>query len=251
MDQNVMAYINMFAVLKDLEVLCRLDNKATELASPQKPISVGFNVGGGGPKAVLHFENGKCTMEEGSGGNIKLKLSSPEALNLMIDGEKTPLPYGNLFRLQFVLKNFMQLTDLLSSYLRAEEEALKDRSFFEKSTTMMFYLVANALSVIGNYDEIGKISAAKIPDGSIAMEIEGGPCAEIVVKNGKLQTINRKAEKPRACMIFDSFDTARGLFDGTLESMSTLAAGKIIMKGFIPMIDNLNRLLSRVAVYLA
>ena len=250
-DQKVLSCINMYAVLKDLEVLCTLDDEAKALATPKKPVSIGFNVGGDGPKATFTFGGGECHMTEGMGGQIKLRLGSPEALNQMVDGTKSPLPYGGFTKLSFLLKNFTQLTDIMSKYLQADEAALKDRAFFKKSTTMMFYLVANALSAIGNYDEIGKISAAKIPDGSIAMEIAGGPCAEIVVKDGHMQTFNRKAEKPRSFMIFDSYDTARGLFDGSVESMSALAAGKIVMKGFIPMIDNLNKLLSRVAVYLA
>ncbi len=250
-DQKTLAYINMFAVLKDLEMLCELDKEAKQLSSPPKPISISFNVGGDGPKATFTFADGKCTMTEGLGGNIKLRLSNPESLNQMVDGEKNPMPYGGLFKLSFLLKNFTQMTDLLNKYLRAEESALKDRGFFEKSTTMMFYLVANALSAIGNYDELGKLSASKIPDGSIAMEIAGGPCAEIAVSGGHMTTINHRAQNPRAYMIFDSFDTARGLFDGTVDSMSALAAGEIIMKGYIPMIDNLNKILSRVAVYLA
>ena len=74
--------------------------------------------------------------------------------------------------------------------------------------------------------------------------------AEITARGGHLITRRRKAVSPRAYMIFSDFDAARGLFDGTLEAMSALAAGKIIMKGYIPMIDNLNRVLNRVPVYL-
>lgn len=250
-DQKTLAYINMFAVLKNLEILCKLDDEAKELASTEKPISISFNVGGGGPKATLFFEDGKCTMKKGLEGKVKLLLTSPEALNQMVDGNKTPLPYGGFTKLSFLLKNFMSLSDILSRYLRASEEDLQDREFFEKSTTIMFYLVANALSAIGNNDEMGKISASKIPDGTIAMGIVGGPQATICIKNGKMKTFNLPAKTPRAYMTFDSFDTARGLFDGTLDSMSALASGKIVMKGYIPMIDNLNKILSRVAVYLA
>ena len=249
-DQNALAYINMFAVLKDLEKLCELDDRAKQLASPAKPISISFNVGNG-PKATLAFENGKCTMTEGLGGQIKLKLSSPEAFNQMVDGTKNPLPYGGLTKLKFLMNDFKELTDIMNKYLRADEASLKDRKFYEKSTTLMFYLIANALSALGNNDELGKLSASKIPDGSIAMEIVGGPCAEVVVKGGHMTTYNRKAANPRAYMIFADFDTARGLFDGSTEAMSALAAGKIVMKGYIPMIDNLNRVLGRVGVYLA
>jgi len=249
-DQNAMAYVNMFAVLKDMEILCGLDEEAKKLASPAKPVAISFNVGNG-PQATLSFANGKCTMKEGLDGNIKLKLGSNEAFNLMVDGKKNPTPYGGFSKLKFLTNDFTKLTDLMNKYLRADEKSLNDRAFYEKSTTMMFYLVANALSAIGNHDELGKLSASKIPDGSIAMEINGGPCAEIFVKNGHMTTYNRKAENPRAYMIFADFDTARGLFDGSSEAMTALASGKLIMKGFIPMIDNLNRVLGRAGVYLA
>jgi putative sterol carrier protein len=169
----------------------------------------------------------------------------------MLDGKKNPTPYGGFTKLNFLLKDFTKLTALLNRYLRADADALKDRVFFEKSTTMMFYLVANALSAVGNYDESGKLSASKIPDGSISMEIVGGACAELAVRDGHMATYNRKAEKPRAYMIFADLDTARGLFDGSVEAMGALASGKIIMKGYIPMIENLNRVLGRVGVYLA
>jgi len=240
----------MFAVLKDLEMLCELDKEAKALASPKAPVSIGFNVGNG-PQATLTFAEGKCTMTEGLSGQIKLKLANPEAFNLMVDGKKNPTPYGGFTKLKFLMNDFTKLTDLLNKYLRAEEKALRDRAFYEKSTTMMFYLIANALSAIGNYDRLGKLSASKIPDGTIAMEIAGGPCAEITIKNGHMTTANHKAANPRAYMVFGDFETARGLFDGTTESMSALAEGKLVMKGFIPMIENLNKVLDRVAVYLA
>jgi hypothetical protein len=249
-NQDVLAYVNMFAVLKDLEVLCELDGEAKKLASPKKPVSISFNVGGG-PKATLTFAGGKCVLREGLGGQIKLRLSSPEAFNLMVDGKQNPLPYGGFTKLKFLMHDFTKLTDLLGIYLRADADALRDRAFFEKSTTLLFYLVANALSAIGNRDELGKLSASRIPDGSVALEIDGGPCAEIVAENGHLCTYNRKAEKPRAYMTFSDFDTARGLFDGSTEAMGALAAGKLAVKGYIPMIDNLNKVLGRVGAYLA
>lgn len=249
-DQNALAYINMFAILKQLELLCKLDEQAKALAAPQKPTSISFNVAKG-PKATLKFENGKCTMSEGMGRDIKLRLSSPQAFNKMIEGEKSPLPYSGFLKLQFLFKNFMPLTEILNSYLRAKDEDLNNRVFFEKSTTMLFYVVANALSQLGNYDEIAKISSSKIPNGSISMEIANGPCAEIIVLNGQMHTFNRKAKNPRAYMIFSDFDTVHSLFNGVSESMSALASGQIVMKGYIPMIDNLNKILTRVAVYLA
>lgn len=247
--ERTLAYINMYAVLKDLEVLVRLDDEARSLANVKEPMSISFNVADG-PQATLTFREGTCTMTEGLGGKIKLKLKSPQHLNQMIDGVKNPTPYGGFTKIGFLTKDFTKMTDIMTRYLKATPEDLADRAFFEKSTEMMFYLIANALAAIGNYDEVGKVSASKIPDGSISMEIGDGPCAEIVVKDHKLTTYNRKAENPRAYMIFRNMDVARGLFEGSVESMSAIASGDIVMKGYIPMIDNLNKLLARVAMYL-
>lgn len=248
-DPITLAYINMFAVLRDLERLCELDAQAAALASPKEPIAISFNVAGG-PQATLHFADGVCQMTPGLSGDIKLKLASPADFNQMIDGLKQPTPYGGLLKLKFLLKNFTGLTDILSTYLKAAPEALEDRAFFEKSTAMLFYLVANALSVVGNYDEKGRIASAAIPDGSISLEITGGPAAEILVRDGHMTTYARRAENPRAYMIFHGYDVARGLFDGSVDAMSALAAGALSMKGYIPMIDNLNKILGRVAIYL-
>ncbi len=248
-DPLVMAHVNMWAVLRTLEPLCELDDSARSLASPRRPVSIGINVRGG-PQATLSFQDGACRMTRRNTGQIKLLLPSPEDFNRMVDGEKNPLPYAGFPRLGFLLKNFTALTDLLSAYLRPQPSDLEDRGFFERSTTLLFYLVAGALAAVANNDPLGRISAAAIPDGTIALEIQDGPCAEITARGGHLITRRRKAVSPRAYMIFSDFDAARGLFDGTLEAMSALAAGKIIMKGYIPMIDNLNRVLNRVPVYL-
>lgn len=248
-DPVVLAYVNMYAVLKCLEALCALDDDAKKLALPPKPLSIGLNVRGG-PKATLRFDQGGCEMTPRMGGDIKLLLTSCQGFNQMVDGKQNPFPYWGFTKLSFLLNNFTQLTDLLGRYLRADPQALENRAFFEKSTTLMFYLVANALSAIGNHDPVGGIAAKAMPDGIIALEIENGPCAEIAVVGGRLSTRCHKAQNPRAYMIFRDFDTARGLFEGRVEAMGALAAGQIVMKGYIPLIDNLNKLLARVALYL-
>ncbi|MEG1525343.1 MAG: hypothetical protein RRZ24_05385 [Clostridia bacterium] len=248
-DTVTMSYVNMFAVLKTLENLCELDEESKEIVSCD-PISIGFSVKNG-PKATLFFGGGKCRMEEGAHGRIKLFLSSPDHFNAMVDGTKNPLPYGGLLRLNFLLKDFTRLTEILTKYLKASAEDLKDRTFFEKSTTLMFHLVANALSAVGNYDSLGCCSKQSLPDGVISMEISDCVYASIVMRDGCLTTLHEHAANPRSYMIFKNYDVARGLFSGSLDSMSCLARGDLAMKGYIPQIDNLNRILNRVSVYLS
>ena len=68
---------------------------------------------------------------------------------------------------------------------------------------------------------------------------------------GRLVTIKKRGENPRAAMEFASMDLARDLFDGKINAVACIGMGAITMKGMISMIDNMNRLLDRVALYLA
>ena len=59
-----------------------------------------------------------------------------------------------------------------------------------------------------------------------------------------------RQETPRAVMEFADFETARGLFDGKVNAMDCIGRQQIVMRGMISMLDNLNRILDRVAGYL-
>ena len=242
----------MYAIFGTLENLCELDENARALLKNKKPLSIGFDVKNG-PAATLYFKNGYCRLEDGCNPKctIKLPFSSCEKFNGMIDGTVTPFPTKGLIHLGFLLKSFMPLTDLLTKYLRPDPKDLEDPAFFETSTKLMFYLISVALSQIGNRDEIGRFSAHLIPDGDIKMAITGGPAATIRVRDHHMVTVKKNPEKYRAIMEFESIELARDLFDGKVNSVACIGEGTIVMGGMINMIDNVNRILDRVALYLA
>lgn len=251
MDSKTLAYINMYAILGTLENLCELVPEASELLSDVKPISVGFEVKGG-PSATLYFKNGKCRMEQGcSGCDVKLPFSSCEKFNGLIDGTVTPIPSKGFTHIGFLLKKFTGLTDILTKYLRASEEDLKDPFFFHRSTELMLYTIGVAISQIGNNDQVGKFSAQSIEDGSVYLGIKDGPGIEIVCKDHRLVTLKKTPVTYRSSMLFDSIETARGLFDGKLNALACVCTGKIEMHGLVSMLDNVNRILDRVSLYLA
>ena len=250
-DAKTLAYINMYAVLGTLENLCELSAEAREIAKTKKPVSIGFSVVGG-PQATLTFKNGRCRLEQGIGNcDIKIPFSSCEKFNGMIDGTTTPVPTKGYTKINFLLKKFIPLTDLLNKYMRASEEDLADPEFFEISTKLMFYTISVAIAQIGNNDEIGKFSASHIPDGVIKLSIAGGPSVGIIAKDHHLITVKKQPESYRAIMEFGSMKLARDLFDGKVSAMAQIGEGNIIMKGMINMLDNMNRILDRVALYLA
>ena len=251
MDQTTLAYVNLYGVLGALPRLCELDPAAKQLAQVKKPFKLGFKVKGG-PAATLNFENGVCTMTEGAEVcDMRLSFSSPEKFNGMINGTVTPFPLKGLHHVLFLLRRFTKLTDILTKYLKAEPKALEDERFFAISTELMFSVISQSLAQIGNHDKIGSFSASNILDGDIELSIEGGPAATIRVKDHVLTTTLEKPENPRAVMHFSSMRLARQLFDGQVNAVACIGRGEIEMRGMISMIDNVNRILDRVAVYLS
>jgi len=255
-DPKTMACINMYGILGCLEDLCRLSPDAKKLASG-KPTSISFCVKGG-PSLTLRFEGGLCRVEEGKGKcDIRLPFSGFEKFNGMIDGTVTPIPNKGFTRIGFLTKNFIGLTNVLESYLRAKPEDLAKDGFFEASTVIMFHLIARAVSQIGNHDRIGRFSASNIVDGTVVLSIKDGSDGKgairsaIVVKDHCLSTSREIPEHFHAIMEFESLKLARDVFDGKVSTLGCVGNGLISMRGNLSMLDNVNRILDRVAVYLA
>lgn len=241
----------MFAIFGAIPKLCEYDKRASKLVSLKESISIAFEVNGG-PSATFTFGNGKCYVIDGSHEcDIRLYFNSCEHFNSMIDGKAMPLPIKGFTKIGFLTKNFMKLTDLLSAYLRPTEEALADEKFFNISTSLMLYVIGGAVAQIGNNDKIGRFSASNIVDGTVCLSIKNGPAAYISVNDHVLTAHNEKINEPRAVMQFCDMHTARDLFDGKVNAMDCIGKQRITFYGMISMLDNVNRILDRVAVYLA
>jgi len=255
MDQKTLAYINMHAVMGALENLCELDSEASALVA-NKNLVIAWDVKDG-PKATMTFANGRMRMDSGilPKHNLKMKLNSCEQFNQLAGGaDITPVPVpkgGGLAALKFMLNDFKALTARLEKFLRATPEDLADPAFSTISTKLMLNVIGVAISQIGDYDPIGKFSAKYITDGDMQISIKDGIGVTIRAKNHFLTTIKQRPENPSAIMEFESLELARALFDGKVNAMSCIGQGQIIMGGKINMLDNLNRILDRVPLYLA
>jgi len=249
-DLKTLAYINMHGILGCLPDLCRFDPEAKKLALG-KPTAVSFAVKNG-PSMTLRFMDGACTVEPGGGPcDIKLPFSGCGKFNGMIDGTVTPFPSKGFTRLGFLTKNFISLTKILEKYLRAKPDDLEKSDFFEASTIIMFHLITRAVSQIGNHDKIGRFSASNIVDGTIVLSIGGVTQAAISVKDHELTTSRDVPSRYQAIMEFADLRLARDVFDGKVSTLGCVGNGLITMRGNLGMLDNINRILDRVAVYLA
>jgi hypothetical protein len=278
-DPVTLACVNMYGILGALEDLCRLSPEAGALAGKARPVTVGFKVKNG-PVMSLRFAGGSCTAQAGEGAwDIKLPFSSCEKFNGLIHGTVTPIPSKGFTKIGFLTKNFTRLTEILESYLRPEAAALEDPAFFETSTTVMFFLIARTVVQIGNHDRIGRFTASNLNDGTVVLAVAGPPpggpvsdggtappgvvpaacaggkgwalAAAITIKDHVLSFSRTVPASYQALMEFSGLSLARQLFDGQVNAIACIGQGLITMRGNIGMLDNVNRILDRAALYLA
>ncbi len=249
-DQTTLACVNLFGVFGAIPKLCELLPEAKEIIG-DKTISIGFDIKNAA-SAALRFDKGTCRLTEGADGvDIMLRFSQPEKFNGMIDGTYTPIPRSGFTKISFLTGPFMKLTDLLAKYLRPDENNLKNDEFFRISTLLTLYVIRGAVAAVGNYDSVGRHSASYIVDGAIKLSIAGSESVAISAKNHKLTPIDEIPDNCMSCMEFSDLHLARDLFDGKVNAVACVGQGKVRISGMISQIDNVNRILDRVSLYLA
>ena len=249
-DEKVLAYCNLFGVLGAIPTLLDTVPEARE-AVGNKKISIGFAVKDG-PRATLLLDNGRAELRCGIDKcSIKLYFASCKKFNDMIDGKGSPLPVSGFHHIGFLLGGFTKLTDLLSAYLRTTPEKLDDPVFFERSTVLMLHVIAGAVAEVGNHDKVGMFSASNIVDGVIRLSIGDAYRVGVRAEGHKLTAIHSDPPEGFSEMYFDSLATARDLFDGKINAVAAVGMGKVRIGGMISQVDNVNRILDRVSLYLA
>lgn len=251
-EAKAVAYVNMYGVLATLENLCEVDKEAKAILKElKKPVSLCFDVSNG-PCCTLHFSKDGCRLTEGTYGcTCKMNFASPEKFNALIDDSKPGIPVkGVVQTLSFLMGPFTKLTDRLTKLLMPSEDDLKDRAFFEESVILTFYTISGAISALANSDSISMQSALYTVDGEVSMGIKDVCYSTLQVRDHIFTTYKRKSTSPRAILEFADIDLAYNLFNGTASTISEMCKGRIHMRGMISMIDNVNRILDRVAVYL-
>ena len=252
-DPMAMACVNLYGVLGALPKLCAVDDECKAvLAGLKKPISLCFAVKDG-PCATFRFSREGCETVEGDpDSGAKMTFATPEAFNNLIDNAKPGFPARKpIETLTFLAGPFSKITDRLSACMRPKEEQLADPAFFEKNTLLTLHVVAGAVAALANYDPIAKISAANTVDGAISLGIRDKEYLTLHCKNSVFSVKRKKCDSPRAAMEFASVELANGLFAGTVSTMNEMCKGNIRLAGMCSMLDNVNRILDRVSVYLA
>lgn len=252
MNKNLIkAHLNLHAVLQNLEELVKLDAEAAELTKDWHDC-IQFAVING-PAAYVDFRGGACRHGIGPHANptIKLLFISPRHLNNMFDGNGMPIPLKGFGRLGFLQKEFPKLTGRLEYYLKPGNGRAKDRGYVKVKTILTLYTAIYAVKELALLEPTSKQVASRIPNGPLQVEVlPKGPYVHIVFDNGNITVSKGIAEKPMAKMTFKNMRVAGALLAGKLDAFQAVAEGGVMLRGLIPMIDNVNLILDRVEAYM-
>jgi hypothetical protein len=248
----IKAYLNLHAVLQNLEDLVKLDEQMAKLIRDWE-LTVAFSVRNG-PSAFVEFKNGVCRHGTAAHENptFKLYFTSAGHLNRMFDGKATPIPLKGFFRLGFLKREFAQLTDRLTYYLRPELGKPDDESYLKINAILTLQTALYAVKVLAMLEPTSKKIAAHIPAGALQVEVlPAGPCLHLVFDKGGVSVAKGAAKRPMAKMAFKDFRVVNALLTGKLDGFLAAANGDVVLQGQLPMVDNLNLILDRVPRYLA
>ena len=250
--EEVMAAINLFAVLRSIQELVALDAESQALVEGTD-ITVEFVVRGSF-RGALRFSGGACEFVEGRTDKVDIRLFflSPLHLNRMVEGKAKPIPLKGLMKIGFLTGPFTSLTDRLSHFLQPEEGASSEPGFDTINTRLTAFVAFHAVSEVANRDDLGRASAAQVPDGVMQVKVEedGGLAMAITAAGGRLSTRTGIDPDHRCLMWFRDNEALAQLLNGDLEAFSIFAQGRAGIRGFVPMADKINPILGLLPAYL-
>lgn len=248
MDDTTLARVNLCAVLRTLQHLPPLDPETQQIAAG---VHETIQFTSRAATVRLAINDGVITHHMGAGPNtINLVFPTAKAVNKMFAGTGNPIPTKGFRKIKFLTGPFTQITGRLQHYLVPTPESLAQGSFADKNAELSLYIAAYALGEIGNYDPKGKLSASRIPNGDIQLAVRNGPAIVINATGGKLRVRDGVAENRRAKMVFADIGTAGAVLRGELASYTAIGRDLIELGGYVPMLDNMNKLLALVPLYL-
>jgi hypothetical protein len=245
------AAVNLFAVLRNLEVLCRLDPESAALVQG-KSFSIRFSIHGG-PSAYLNFKDGQCVMNDSPGPSpVVLYFRSPGHFNGMINGTASPIPLRGFTKLGLLRGEFTALTKRLDYYLRPDDEKLADPFYYELNTRLLLHTAVYALACIGNYDALGRQIARRIPDGILAIRIEeNGEELFLHAEQGHLSVLKAATAAPSALMIFDTVRSANEVLSEKANLFELIVTEQLRIKGKLPMVQHMSDILAKVPAFVS
>lgn len=251
-DPRVLAEVNLHAVLGSLPRLADLSDEAhTILSALDRPVALTLQVVGGGTTRLVFSARGVTSDPEATGSPARLLFTSPAHLNAVIAGTAQPLPLAGPRGLRFLTSVFAPLTELLARVLQPAGGVLPGQSRAVTGRKLLLHVAVRAIVVIGDEDRAGRYSAAQMPDGDVQIAVGDELTYRLRVRDHRLTLVAPAPTPPRAELVFADLETAGDVLAGRESALACVGDGRITLRGYIPLVDNVSRILERVGQYLS
>lgn len=256
--EQIVAYLNLYAVLPRLEELVKLDDEARQLAE-SLDLTLHFRVKDG-PTLLLEIRHGVVRTSRTISGlcDVGFYFPSYEQLNKMFRGEKkfitlpyTLAPHRVLGKIK-ELKTFMKLMDILPRYLKPTDAALSDPVFAKKYVEMAFMVGLCGTREVADHDPKMKKVVGHLKDGTMLFKVmPDGPFFNVTVRGKVITVANGPLDNPSATVEMRDVKFAIDMLNDRVDTFAATGAGDLRATGALALVDEYNALLDRASYFLA
>jgi hypothetical protein len=251
--QEILARLHLHAVLPVLAKLVRFDEEAQAIT---KDWDATFQFSYlGGPVVQLQFTGGNCRAYRQAAVKPDVNFFFPTAglLNGMFLGGMTLPLIGGFWKIG-LLKGFTQLSKRLEYYLKELDGKPLTDDLVPKVLACKLGVATWATAILCEIDPAQKVFADAVPaGGTLNMKIDPDGPNFYVKKTGAGAFLagDGNVADPTAELSFTSTDVAMALINGELDTMAALGKRELVIRGLIPMVDNISAVMDHVEHYLA
>lgn len=249
--ESILANLHLNAVLPLMEEIAEFDCEAQEIIKNWN-CSIQFHILGQSGVNLI-FSDSRIKVQRGTRllPSVALLFPSPTSLNKMFKGGFVlPIIWKGFWHI-VIIKNFINLTKRLEYYLRPNEALLKDKKNFKFIVKLMLYTAVYGIKEVGEKDPSLKNLVEHTAQGTLEIKIlPDGPAAHITLKDGEFYPAKGTAQNPDIIMEFRNHQVAYDLFQGKLDAMAALGSCDVVMRGFLPMADNISVIMDKIGGYL-
>ena len=251
-EQMTRSSIYLGAILPLMADLIEIDPEAAKLAQGWN-CTIMFHVGGGGPATTLRFQDGKCTAQSGTIPlpTVAMYFGTPDKVNKMFEGENViPLIWKGIWH-PGILKGFMEISKKLDAWMKPSDELLNGNGNLEKVVRLMLNAALKGSCQVAMNDPEMADMAGHMADGTLQVDIHGGPSAYLTKKGNEFMAAGGKSpETPLSFLEIKDVETAYKLFQGEVDAFAALGLCDIRIRGLVPFAEGITVFMDRLAEHI-
>lgn len=247
-DQDIKAYVNMFGVLKNLEVLPGLDKETNNIIQNVNKVLM-LSVGEG-PSVRIIFSKGSISLSEQEGpADVKFGFNSTEDFNKMFSEGAGPSSVEGADDTAF-LAVIQGVVGRLTYFLVPNEKKMQDAGFMGVFGSLTIQTLFLAIAQANMYDETAKAVASHIPDGTMQILVGKEICIKVTGHEGVYTGEFGYCDNPIGILEFRDLQVAMGFIQGQVNFREAIPVGDMDLRGHVMVVATFLGLIGFAGKYL-